>query len=96
MKALRSFTAVTISFACSDTTIKPISSLSIITLLKVLTKKLFFIVSAKVIGCSSYWFKMISLILSFSSSSSLSCIFGLIESPFNVSSIIKSDLEKTL
>ena len=61
-----------------------------------LTKKLFFIVSAKVIGSSIYWFKIITFTLSFSSFSSLSCVSGAIDLPSKVSYIINSDLEKTL
>ena len=40
-KSFLSFTALRISLASSDTTIKPISILLILILLKVLTKKLF-------------------------------------------------------
>ena len=54
INAFRSLTAVTMSLACSETTMKPMSSLSIFTLLKVLTKKLFFIVSPRVSDSSIY------------------------------------------
>ena len=96
INAFLSLTAVVISFACSETTMYPISSFRNLILLNVLTKKLFFSSFVKVNISSLYLFMIISLISSFCSSSSLSSISGVIVLLPKFSSKIISDPVNTL